>query len=95
MMKVSFAEIDEAYLRQKVQSGYYSSISEAIRDMVRKQRESEQGNRLQAALDRAEEAIRNGDVYPFTEELFDTAVQEGIEAAKRGEKIYDQNTWPQ
>ena len=40
MMKVSFAEIDEAYLRNKVENGYYSSLSEATRDTVRKQRES-------------------------------------------------------
>ena len=82
MMKVSFAEIDEAYLRNKVENGYYSSLSEAIRDTVRKQRESEQ-NRLLAALEVGEKAIQEGQMQPFTRELFDEVIQENNKSKKR------------
>ncbi len=90
MMKVSFAEIDEAYLRNKVENGYYSSLSEAIRDTVRKQRESEQ-NRLLAALEIGEKAIQESQTQPFTRELFDQVIQDGISKAKSGEIVVNTN----
>jgi len=90
MMKVSFAEIDEAYLRNKVENGYYSSLSEAIRDTVRKQRESEQ-NRLLAALEIGEKAIQDSQTQPFTRELFDQVIQDGISKAKSGEIVVNTN----
>lgn len=82
MMKVSFAEMDEAWLRSKVENGYYGSISEAVRDMVRKQREIEQ-SRLLFALEVGEKAIREGRTQPLTRELFKETVKSGI--AKAGE----------
>lgn len=94
MMKVSFAQIDEAYLRSKVESGYYSSVSEAIRDMVRKQREREQASLL-AALEVGEQAIRDGQTVPYTKELFDETVKRGIEAAKRGDVVWNPDVRPQ
>ena len=94
MLKVSFAEIDEAYLRNKVDSGYYGTVSEAIRDMVRKQREGEQG-RLLSALELGEQAIRDGQVFDYNRELFDNAVQSGIESAQRGEIIWNPDVRPQ
>lgn len=87
MMKVSFAQIDEAYLRNKVENGYYSSVSEAIRDMVRKQREREQASLL-AALEVGEQAIRDGQTYDYSSALFDEAVSRGVEAAKRGDVVW-------
>jgi len=90
MMKVSFAEIDEAYLRNKVENGYYSSLSEAIRDTVRKQRESEQ-NCLLAALEIGEKAIQESQTQPFTRELFDQVIQDGISKAKSGEIVVNTN----
>ena len=83
MMKVSFAPADEAYLRNKVESGYYSSISEAIRDMVRKQREREQTSLL-AALEIGEQAVRDGHVFEYSKALFEEAVSRGAAKARRG-----------
>jgi Arc/MetJ-type ribon-helix-helix transcriptional regulator len=94
MMKVSFAEVDEAYLRNKVDMGYYSSVSEAIRDMVRKQREIEQ-NRLLGALELGEQAIREGQVFEYSKEAFDGAAQHGIDASKRGDTICNPDVRPQ
>lgn len=94
MMKVSFAEVDKAYLRNKVDTGYYSSVSEAIRDMVRKQREIEQ-NRLLGALELGEQAIREGQVLEYSKEAFDGAAQRGIDASKRGEITWNPDVRPQ
>ena len=94
MMKVSFAKIDEAYLRNKVDHGYYSSISEAIRDMVRKQREQEH-SRLLAALEVGEQAIQNGHTQPLTRELFDNVINNGMKKAKSGEMAVNPDVVPQ
>lgn len=94
MMKVSFAKVDETYLRNKVENGYYSSLSEAIRDMVRKQRESEQ-QQLLAALEIAEQAIQNGHTQTFSRELFDKTIKSGISKAKKGEIILNKDVIPQ
>ncbi len=94
MMKVSFPEIDELYLRNKVENGYYTSISEAIRDVVRKQRESEQ-NRLLSALEEGERAIQEGRTQPLTNELFDEIVQSGMKKAGKGEVVVNPDVIPQ
>ncbi len=85
-MKVSFAEIDEAYIRSKVQAGYYSSVTEVIRDAVRRLRESEQ-HKLSTALEVGERAIAEGKTKPFTSALLDETFNRGVEKAKRGERI--------
>ena len=82
MLKVSFAQIDEAFLRSKVEGGFYSSMSEAIRDMVRKQREREQSGLL-AALELGERAIREGAVFDYDAATFEEAVNRGVAAARR------------
>lgn len=92
-MKVSFAEIDEAYLRNKVESGYYSSIAEAVRDAVRKQRESEQ-NRLLYALEIGEQAVQEGRTQPFAKELMEDITQSGINKAKKGEALINPDVIP-
>jgi putative addiction module CopG family antidote len=94
MMKVSFAGIDEAYLRNKVDSGYYSSISEAVRDMVRKQREHDQ-SRLLSALEVGEQAIQDGHVVDYTTEAFSGAVANARAAAMRGDIIWNPDVRPQ
>ncbi|WP_298283812.1 type II toxin-antitoxin system ParD family antitoxin [Novosphingobium sp.] len=81
MLKVSFAQVDEAYLRSKVENGFYSSVSEAIRDMVRKQREREQSSLL-AALEAGEQAIRDGQVFDYDTAAFEGAVSRGVKAAR-------------
>ncbi|MDB5439040.1 MAG: hypothetical protein JWM33_1467 [Caulobacteraceae bacterium] len=80
MLKVWFAQVDEDYLRSKVDSGFYSSVSEAIRDMVRRQREREHSGVL-AALEQGERAIRDRAVFDYEAATFDEAVNRGVEAA--------------
>lgn len=83
MMKVSFPGVDESFLRNKVDNGYYSSISEAIRDMVRKQREIENRQFLDA-LEVGERAVQEGKTQEFSDILFDVAVSTGVQKAKDG-----------
>ena len=85
-MKVSFSEVDEAYIRNKVESGYYVNVTEVIRDAVRRLRESEQG-RLEQALQEAEQNIADGNTEPLTRNLFQETVKAGIEESKQGKKI--------
>ena len=94
MMKVSFSEIDEAYLRNKVDNGYYSSISEAVRDAVRKQREKEQSGLL-AALEVGEQAITDGKFRSFNKDIHDKIVKQGISKAKKNEYVMNPNVKPQ
>jgi antitoxin ParD1/3/4 len=39
-MHITFAEKDEAYLKSLVEAGYYTNVTEAIRDAVRRLRDS-------------------------------------------------------
>jgi putative addiction module CopG family antidote len=94
MLKVSFPEIDTAYLRHKVESGYFTSVSEAIRDAVRKQRESEQ-QRLLNALEVGEQAIRDGQTEIFTRDLFDATIRQGIEQGLKGKLAHNPDIIPE
>jgi len=94
MMKVSFAEIDEAYLRNKVETGYYSSLSEAVRDAVRKQREND-GNRLLSALEEGEKAIQESRTEPLTRQLFDEIIKEADHETENGTLTVNLDVIPQ
>jgi putative addiction module CopG family antidote len=83
MLKVSFAEIDEAYIRSKVKAGYYSSVTEVIRDAVRRLRESER-QQLNHALAIGEQAIQKGRIQPFTPAVLESAFKRGMAKAKQG-----------
>jgi putative addiction module CopG family antidote len=93
MMKVSFSEIDETYLRNKVAHGYYSSLSEAIRDTVRRRREQEQ-HQLLAALEAGEKAVQDGRSEPFTRALFDAVVRDGMNNAENGARVINPDVLP-
>jgi len=38
MMNVNFPAVDEIYIKQKVESGFYSNATELVRDAVRRMR---------------------------------------------------------
>ncbi|MUG95569.1 hypothetical protein F7734_25680 [Scytonema sp. UIC 10036] len=40
-MNIVFSDVDGNYIRQKVESGYYSNATELVRDAVRRLRENE------------------------------------------------------
>lgn len=86
-MNINFAPIDEAYIKDKVESGCYSNATEMIRDAVRKMRENdEQHSVLLAALMVGEQQVVAGQVKPYTSALFNQIKRNARAKAQRGEK---------
>ena len=86
-MNVSLTPQLEKIVRDKVESGLYSSASEVVREALRLMDRCEQeqlSERLRAALMLGIEEIERGDTVPFTRELFDQIVAEGRALAASG-----------
>ena len=54
-MHVRFSEVDEHYIKSKVESGLYTSENEVVRDAVRRMREEDE------RIARFQAAVRLGD----------------------------------
>jgi antitoxin ParD1/3/4 len=90
-MNINFSPVDEQYLKSKVESGYYSNITEAVRDAVRKLREQEEQKekgrqKLMALLQPALDQIERGETVPYTPELMDQIMQKAIDNVRSGKK---------
>lgn len=70
-MNINFAPIDEAFIKSKVEEGYYSNATELVRDAVRKLREKEPSveTKLRAALFEGKQALENGEFEVYSPEL--------------------------
>lgn len=73
-MHISFAEKDETFLKSLVEAGYYTNVSEAIRDAVRRMREADQEkgeyhNAMYTAVLKGEEQYAKGQYQEYTPEL--------------------------
>jgi antitoxin ParD1/3/4 len=61
-MNINFPAVDETYIKQKVESGFYSNATELVRDAVRRMREAdEQRQALLAAVQIGDEQIAHGE----------------------------------
>jgi putative addiction module CopG family antidote len=71
MMNLNLAPIDEAYLKEKVEEGYYVNLAQAIRDAIRRMRESDERSspNLYNAIMKGERQIANGQYQEYTPEL--------------------------
>jgi len=86
-MHLKFATVDEKYIKEKVNAGFYSSETELVKDAVRRMREKEgQFERFQTAVRLGDEQIAKGDTVPYSKNLIDTATKRAIKRAKNGEK---------
>ena len=87
-MNINFPPVEEQFIKNKVEEGYYSNATEAVRDAVRQWRRGFNDNdnhaRLKAALEEGEAAIRAGDVEEFTPELMQRLFEEGMQDAANG-----------
>ena len=71
-MNINFSQIDEQYIKTKVEAGFYSNATELVRDAVRHMREAEeQRQALLAAVQLGEEQIARGQYKLYTPELFE------------------------
>jgi antitoxin ParD1/3/4 len=89
-MNINFPPVDEAFIKSKVDSGYYSNATEVIRDAVRRLREEdERRQRLLTALRLGEEQIARGETVIYTPELLDRLAEEAIQNALNKKPIKD------
>ncbi len=87
-MNINFAPIDEAFIKSKVEEGYYSNATELVRDAVRKLREKEPSveTKLRAALFEGKQALNNGDFEIYSPELMQRIEMQARENAQKGIK---------
>ena len=79
-------------IEQLVESGRYQNASEVLREGLRllQRRELEDAARLEAlrgALDEAEAAVAEGDLYDYSLALFDTADEEERTGASQDSRV--------
>ena len=84
-MNINFPAVDEIYIKQKVDSGFYSNATELVRDAVRRMREAdEQRQALLAAVQIGEEQIARGEYRAYTPELFEEIKRNARDKVARG-----------
>ncbi len=87
-MNIIFPSVDDNYIRNKVESGYYTNATELVRDAVRRMRENDANlYRLLSALAEGDEDAENGRITPYTPSLLDEIDQEARQALKEGKGI--------
>lgn len=94
-MHVRLPEVDENYIKGKVERGFYTSENEAVRDAVRRMREEEERiARFQAAVRIGDEQIERGETVPYSQELMEQIGQRAVERAQQGKKIDNPDVLP-
>jgi antitoxin ParD1/3/4 len=94
-MHVRLSEVDENYIKGKVESGFYTSEHDVVRDAVRRMREEEERiARFQAAVRIGDEQIERGDTVPYSKELMEQIGQRAVQRAKQGKPIDNPDVLP-
>lgn len=85
-MNIQFPSADEAYIKQQVESGFYSNATELVRDAVRRLREEQERRAtLLAAVQVGEE---RGGYRPYTPEVFEEIKHNARAKARRGHQAH-------
>ena len=94
-MHVRFSDVDEHYIKGKVESGFYTSENEVVKDAVRRMREEEERiARFQAAVRIGDEQIERGETMPYSKELMEQIGQRAVQHAKQGKQIDNPDVLP-
>jgi antitoxin ParD1/3/4 len=94
-MHVRFSDVDEHYIKGKVESGFYTSENEVVRDAVCRMREEEERMaRFQAAVRIGDEQIERGETVSYSKELMEQTGQRAVQRAKQGKKIDNPDVLP-
>jgi antitoxin ParD1/3/4 len=91
-MNIAFPTVDEDYLKQKVDQGFYGNITEAVRDAVRRMRELDEKRKLdelRILLATGLDQIEQGEVIPYKTNLLDNALEKARQNAQQGKAIKD------
>jgi antitoxin ParD1/3/4 len=84
-MNCNFPAVDETYIKQKVESGFYSNATELGRDAVRRMREAdEQRQAFLVAMQTGDEQIAHGEYRVYTPQLFEEIKRNARDKVKRG-----------
>jgi antitoxin ParD1/3/4 len=95
-MHLKFAPIDERFIKEKVESGFYSSETELVKDAVRHMREEEEKLlRLQAAVRIGDEQIAAGKVVPYSRESMKNIENRAVKKAQQGKKVNNPDVIPE
>lgn len=87
-MNINLAPVDENYLKHKVEAGYYSNMTEAVRDAVRRLREDDEKKaRFLAAVRLGDEQIMRGETVEYTPALMDSLTQQALDNARKGKPV--------
>ena len=78
-----------------MESGFYSSENEVVRDTVRHMREEEERiARFQAVVRIGDEQIVCGETVPYSRELMEHIGQRAVQRDKQGQKIDNPDVLP-
>lgn len=92
-MNIKFPPIDEKYLKKKVKNGFYSNLTEAVRDAVRRMRERDEDKGLKeirSLLEVGLEQIGRGETVPYTPDFMDKAMKQAVKNSKAGKPVRDE-----
>lgn len=88
-MHITFAAKDEAFLKSLVEEGYYTNVTEAIRDAVRRMREvyPNTNDPFVAAVMKGVRSLDEGKGRPYTRELHSQIVENARKKVASNEPI--------
>ena len=92
MQRVNLGKPYEEFIKKLVDSGYYASASEVLRDALRlkmEQSESWQNTRLMQLVQEGLDDVEAGRVVPFNQDLINQAFQNAKKNALDGVPIPD------
>lgn len=82
-MHINLSKEMEAYIRSKVEGGFYGNATEVIRDAVRRMYEDEaQFKAFQEAVDEGEEELERGEGIRWTKDTMKRIVADVIKKAE-------------
>lgn len=87
-MHIRFSEIDDTFIKEAVEQGFYLSETELVRDAVRRMREwmkNQHSNRFKEAVAKGKKEVEEGKTVTFTPELMDEIKKSAIKKAENGE----------
>ena len=94
-MNIGFPEVDEKFIKSKVEAGYYMNETEVVRDAIRHMREEEERRKsFMAAVKLGEQQIANGEGVTFTDELMGNIEKQAIEDATKATSVNNPDSLP-
>ncbi|MGE3623858.1 MAG: type II toxin-antitoxin system ParD family antitoxin [Bdellovibrionales bacterium] len=72
-MNINLPPVDEQFVKMKVEQGYYSNVTEVVRDAVRRMREQDPDSvnpRLMAALQKGLDDVKKGKGVPYDKKFW-------------------------